>query len=226
MERFQSPFIRGTDMTDQTRNPTPGRPHTTDRIHVHWSPQPVRMPDGRPGHVRSLMPSDRDALVQGLQSLSTQSRVRRFFFDKRSFTNDQLFQLTHPDGFQQIAFALEVLDDSVNQMVPIAVARMIRDPDRMRTADLGIVVVDQWQNRGAGTLLLRSLAAASLRVGINRWQATALADNPSIAAVLRKTTHIERRRIDPSGVAWFRCRILPEAIAPRRAPRSELSTAV
>ena len=45
------------------------------------------------------------------------------------------------------------------------------------TAELGLVVLDQWQGLGLGRILLRQILAVAARNGITRFTADILADN-------------------------------------------------
>jgi hypothetical protein len=55
------------------------------------------------------------------------------------------------------------------------------DPD---VAEAAITVVDDWQNKGLGTLLLLRLVAAARERGIRRFESRALADNAALRDVL------------------------------------------
>ncbi len=64
--------------------------------------------------------------MAGFDSLSQESRVRRYLFNKNWISESELGKLTSPDGVNHIAFGLAVnMDDAAEQ--PIAVARCFRD---------------------------------------------------------------------------------------------------
>jgi len=53
-------------------------------------------------------------------------------------------------------------------------------------AELGILVEDEWQQRGVGGYLLGELAAYAARTGLRALQAQVLADQPWLVGLLRR----------------------------------------
>lgn len=146
----------------------------------------VKLLDGTPGIVRPIRPSDRDALAAALESLSHESRVRRFFFNKNQLDERELEILTNPDGINQIAYGLAVKLDDGDGETPIAVARCVRDEHEKDLAEIAIVTADEWQGNGAGVELMRSLTDAAVKVGIRRWYAAMFSDNTAMHHLLRR----------------------------------------
>ncbi|HEY6695017.1 MAG TPA: GNAT family N-acetyltransferase [Solirubrobacteraceae bacterium] len=59
----------------------------------------------------------------------------------------------------------------------IGVARYVRDPMRPDTGEVAVTVVDEWQGRGLGTLLLDVLSVRARQEGIRTFTALMLARN-------------------------------------------------
>jgi GNAT superfamily N-acetyltransferase len=59
----------------------------------------------------------------------------------------------------------------------IGVARYVRDPMRPECAEVAVTVVDEWQGRGLGTLLLDVLSVRARQEGIGIFTALMLARN-------------------------------------------------
>lgn len=146
----------------------------------------VTLLDGTPGIVRPIRPSDRDALAAAFESLSPESRVRRFFFNKNKLGDSELEHLTNPDGIDQIAYGLAVQLEKGVEETPIAVARCLRDENEKDLAEIAIVTADEWQGNGAGVELMRSLTDAAVKVGIRRWFAAMFSDNTAMHHLLRR----------------------------------------
>jgi hypothetical protein len=67
----------------------------------------------------------------------------------------------------------------------IGVARIVRVDDDPETAEIGITVVDAWQCRGIGRLLLERIVAAGAERGMRRIRAEVMADNSQVMALLK-----------------------------------------
>jgi RimJ/RimL family protein N-acetyltransferase len=154
-----------------------------------------RLPDGAPILIRPIRADDKRMLADGLRQLSDESVQRRFLTSKRSFSRAELRYLTEVNGRDHVALVAEYPGDPVRRL--IAVARFVRLADDPQTAEAAIVVADDWQGRGVGSLLTKQLADEARRLGIARFTATMESDNVPAQKLMRKlTTHLERH---PSG---------------------------
>jgi acetyltransferase len=133
--------------------------------------------------VRRIRPDDKDALVAGLGRLSDQSVYQRFLSPKPRFTTSELRYLTEVDFTDHYAL-VAVLAGSDDVLV--AVGRWVRHRDEPTTAEVAIVVADDLQGRGVGTLLGRQLADAARERGITRLTATMLPTNVAAHRLLTK----------------------------------------
>jgi protein lysine acetyltransferase len=70
----------------------------------------------------------------------------------------------------------------------IAVARFVRLADDPQTAEVAIVVPDDWHGRGLGSLLVKELAAHARRCGVRRFTATMGSDNVAAHRLMEKLT--------------------------------------
>ena len=140
--------------------------------------------------IRLLMPDDAYRLINGLANLSAISRSRRFFFDKRTFTSQELHDFTNCN-YDHLALVAAVITSPEAEPEPVAVARCIRRKDDHSTGELAVTVEDAWQMRGIGTLLLRSLSPAVQGIGICRWHAVFTKDNIGIRKLLFKMGTVE-----------------------------------
>jgi GNAT superfamily N-acetyltransferase len=66
----------------------------------------------------------------------------------------------------------------------LGVARHVRDPARPDTAEVAVTVIDDWQGRGLGTILLEVISARAREEGINTLTALALARNQEVFDLL------------------------------------------
>jgi RimJ/RimL family protein N-acetyltransferase len=164
-----------------------------------------RLPDGALILIRPIRPDDKRMLEDGLRHLSDESVQRRFLTLKRSFSRSELRYLTEVDGRDHVALVAEEAlrahpaEPDASGPAPgdparrlIAVARFVRLADDPVTAEAAIVVADDWQRRGLGTVLADQLAQRARHSGIRRFTATMASDNVAAHRLMsRLTNHLE-----------------------------------
>lgn len=141
----------------------------------------VTLADGTRLLIRPIVPADADALTRAFERLSPLSRHRRFFAPMTRLSSSMLRALTeadYPNRFAWVAFANE---DETAQLVGVARYIRLADP---KTAEVAVAVIDPYQGRGIGTLLLDALVLEALGAGICRFQGSLLADNAPMRTVL------------------------------------------
>ncbi len=156
---------------------------STDELRL-WG-APVQLRDGsrvrlRPGRSGA----DRDLLLKGFERLSPESRYRRFLMPTPELSPDMVRYLTEVDHHDHEAI---IATDEANRE-GLGVARYVRDPERPDTAEVAVTVIDDWQGKGLGTLLLETLSARARQEGIRSFTALMLATNETMMDVLR---HLE-----------------------------------
>ena len=119
-------------------------------------------------------------LADGFERLSPESRYRRFFGPVAHLSERDLDYLTRVDHHDHEA--LVAIEEGTGDGV--GVARYVRTgPD---VAEPAMVVVDDWQGRGAGTRLLDALVERAHEEGIRRFEAPVLAYNAESIHVLER----------------------------------------
>ena len=137
--------------------------------------------------VRPLEAEDGELLRAGFERLGEQSRYRRFLAPKRSLSSSELTYLTDVDHVDHEAIG--ALDVATGEGV--GVARYIRLPDRPDAAEAAVTVVDEWQGRGVGRLLLDRLVARAEANGIERFCASMLITNRVMRHMLERIGDLE-----------------------------------
>lgn len=140
--------------------------------------------------VRPIAPDDKDGLRAAWDRLSPESRYRRFFSPMPELGDAMLAFLTEVDHHHHEA--LIALDAGGEDIV--GVARYVRSADDGEIAEVAITVVDAWQGRGLGTVLLGRLSNRARREGVRRFSAVAMADNPRAVRVIRGLGESESAR--------------------------------
>jgi GNAT superfamily N-acetyltransferase len=126
----------------------------------------VTLADGARVVLRALRPRDGQLLSGHFAALSPESRRRRFLGAKSELSAADLRQFTHVDGERHFAL-VAVCEDSVG--VAAGVARFITLEGHPPTAEPAISVIDCFQRRGLGGVLIERLITAALERGIARF---------------------------------------------------------
>ena len=145
----------------------------------------VLLDDGTPVRLRLVHRGDRDKLAAGFAKLSARSRYLRFLSDHRTLSERELTFLTEVDQVDHFCVGAALLDDSGHEGEGIGVARFVRDPEDRETAEAAITVVDEWQRKGLGKLLLLRLVEAARERGVKIFRTTLLASNEPVRKLLR-----------------------------------------
>lgn len=147
-------------------------------------PSDLLLRDGSALRMRSLRPTDREALVALFKRCSPETIRYRFLRMVTSLPDSQLDQLASADGQRHVALVVTE-DENANEKV-VAVGRYFMLEDRPTAAEVSFLVEDAWQRRGIGTILLDALAEIARDHGIERFAADVLADNRTMLSVFRK----------------------------------------
>ena len=144
----------------------------------------VVLPDGTAAWVWPLLPTDRRALVAEFERLSPESVRSRFLGPVVHLTEAMLRTLVDDvDGIDHVALVLLAEDE--DDVLPVAIGRIVRYPDQPDAADLAITVKDAWQGRGVASTLV-PLLVAQRPAGVTRLVTEVAAGNPASLAMLRR----------------------------------------
>jgi GNAT superfamily N-acetyltransferase len=144
---------------------------------VSLEPRLITLRDGARAVTRPVGPQDGPSLARGLRRLSPQGNAYRFLHHRKRFTEQELHYLTHCDFVDHIGLVFVVLDAEGRERDGVGVARCIRTAEDPELAEVAIVFVDEWQRRGAGSILLGHLADLAWQAGIRRWLAVMHQEN-------------------------------------------------
>jgi GNAT superfamily N-acetyltransferase len=154
------------------------------RFHPGYREKAV-LADGTPVVLRLLRPEDKPLLAEGLARLSVETRYRRFFEAKTSLSEAELRYLTEIDGVRHFAIGA-LLERPGQPDLGLGIARFVELPDQPGVAEPAIVVVDEYQHRGLGRLLLERLVAAARERGLRAFSGMVLAGNEPLITLLEE----------------------------------------
>jgi RimJ/RimL family protein N-acetyltransferase len=158
----------------------------------------VRLAGGTMIVLRPLTPEDRGLLVAGFARLSPESRYRRFFSPVPRLTDSLLDRLADVDGVNHFAWVALAREDG--REVAVGFSRYFRLRDS-QAAEMAVSVIDGYQGRGIGSLLVDALVRQAPEKGITRFEGLVLSDNQPMVKLLRKAgAHLS---VDEPGVHRF-----------------------
>ena len=138
----------------------------------------VTLADGGVVDIRDLTPDDRKGYIEAVGAMSDRTRYLRFASPKPKLSDGEIDYLTRPDGVRHVAIV--ALDGTRGA----GVARYVTfAPGR---AEVAIGLVDPWQGRGLGRVLLQRLIDRARAAGdLDALEAMTLGDNRAAQALLR-----------------------------------------
>jgi GNAT superfamily N-acetyltransferase len=138
--------------------------------------------DGTRILVRPILPEDKERLREGFALLSAQSRYRRFLTSLEYLSDQQLRDLTEIDYDDHMAWV--AVDPSRPARPGLGVARYVRLAEEPTVAEAAVTVLDEYQDRGIGTILLRMLAGSAREHGIRTFRGYVLAENAPMMDIM------------------------------------------
>jgi RimJ/RimL family protein N-acetyltransferase len=139
----------------------------------------VTLRDGSTVLVRAVRPDDRELFVEGFKKMSGESRYRRFMSHKKQLSERELDFFTQLDHDRHEAIG--AIDVETGE--GLGVARMHRSEGDPELAEAAVTVVDDWQGRGLGGLLLGRLTDRARELGVHRFEASLFTSNRAMLSL-------------------------------------------
>jgi RimJ/RimL family protein N-acetyltransferase len=163
---------------------------------------PVRGTSGTPGSavvLRPLEPADTEAVLAVFTGLGARSRELRFLTRKARLSSAEVRRLTAVDRRDHVAYLASTAGDHR----PIGIARFVRAAQGSESAEVAVAVVDGWQRRGVGTMLLGALTRHAVEVGVRRFTMFVSNDNRAVHRLLHRSPGGPARLDGGHGVAEY-----------------------
>jgi len=149
--------------------------------------------DGSQIEIRALRREDEANMLGAVGKTSAQSLQRRFFVMKRHFSDKERAFFMDVDFKNHVAIV--ALADEADRKVIVGGGRYITfEPGR---AEMAFVVIDTWQGRGVGSILMRHLIKIASDAGLKELTAEVLPENTAMIKVFRTFGFNPALRRDP-----------------------------
>jgi len=139
--------------------------------------------DGTKVLLRPITPPDEELLREMFYHLSDETIYKRFFGVKKYLPRQQLHELANVDFTKNMAIVAVLESDGKEEI--IGVGRYGLD-ENTNSAEVALVVRDDWQGKGIGTALLKHLTSIAKRRGLYGFTADVLADNRIMLSLFEK----------------------------------------
>jgi GNAT superfamily N-acetyltransferase len=153
------------------------------------SGEPVDLPDGSEVRLRPVRPEDIPLLAAAWEAFGETSRYRRFMAPKSHLSTGDLEYLTDVDHVDHEAIAAVEPRTGAG----LGVARYLRHQKRPDAAEAAVAVIDEWQGRGLGGVLLRRLSGRAAANGITTFTASMLTENRSMLHLFERLGRVQVR---------------------------------
>jgi RimJ/RimL family protein N-acetyltransferase len=152
--------------------------------------------DGSRIEIRALRREDEADMLAAVGKTSAQSLQRRFFAMKRHFSDQERAFFMDVDFKNHVA--LVACSEQDGRQVIVGGSRyVVFEPGQ---AELAFVVVDAWQGRGVGSILMRHLIKIATSAGLQELTAEVLPENAAMLKVFGKFGFKPVSRRDPQTV--------------------------
>jgi RimJ/RimL family protein N-acetyltransferase len=149
----------------------------------------VTLKDGTAIHLRMIRPEDDHRLVEFSRNLSPQSVYQRFFNALPELTPGMARHLSNLDSTNRLA----VIAEAGPELIGVGRYEATSDAE---VVELALVILDDWQNRGLGRILLRALFEAGKANGIRHFRADVMAENRRMLRLLATEALITERKTE------------------------------
>jgi len=153
--------------------------------------------DGRLVNILALRPEDEPDMLAALAQASVQSLQRRFFVMKRHFSDKERAFFMDIDFENHVALVARAEDAGRNVLVG-GCRYIVSEPGQ---AEMAFMVVDGWQGRGVGSILMRHLIKLGNDAGLKELTAEVLPENTSMRKIFTKFGFKAAPRKDPQIVS-------------------------
>jgi acetyltransferase len=146
----------------------------------------VTLPDGRRLRIRLLRPGE-EAPIRDLDAhLSVRTRYRRFFSPMRALPDSLLRLLTTVDYCRRLALIADIDTATGTDIVALGSFAAVDNS----AVEVAVLVSDEWQHMGVGTVVADRILQAAEARGFTRFIANLFCDNAEMRRIVNRLGRI------------------------------------
>jgi len=139
--------------------------------------------DGRSIEIRALQPGDEAEMLAAVSRTSPQSLYRRFFGPKKGFSESEKAFFLNVDFTDHVALVATVKQSDRSEIVGGA-RYVIAEPG---IAEVAFTVIDEFQGKGVGSILMRHLVLLARRASLKQLVAEVLPENAAMIKIFKQS---------------------------------------
>ena len=158
-----------------------------------FEPRVIELRDGSKVHLRPIEAEDEPLLHEAVASMSERTVYFRFFSPIKRMSDALAHRLAVVDYRDRFALVATTHKPSSRERI-VGVARYDRAKDT-DIAEVAVAVIDEFQRRGLGSVLLADLARVGRLNGIKTFQLIVLPENREMLGLLRTMGWIHQAKL-------------------------------
>lgn len=158
-----------------------------------FEPRVVELRDGTRVRLRPIAPEDEPLLHEAVEAMSERSVYLRFFSPIKRMSDALAHRLAVVDYSDRFALVATNSKSATKERI-VGVARYDR-AHGTDVAEVAVAVIDAFQRRGLGGILLAELARVARSHGIKTFQLVVLPENREMLGLLRKLGWIHQAKL-------------------------------
>jgi RimJ/RimL family protein N-acetyltransferase len=158
-----------------------------------FEPRVIELHDRTKVHLRPIVPEDEPLLHEAVASMSERTVYFRFFSPIKRMSDALAHRLAVVDYNDRFALVATTNRPAGKERI-VGVARYDRAP-QTDVAEVAVAVIDEFQRRGLGSVLLAELARVAKTHGISTFQLIVLPENREMLGLLRRMGWIHQAKL-------------------------------
>ncbi|HEX9363913.1 MAG TPA: GNAT family N-acetyltransferase [Candidatus Dormibacteraeota bacterium] len=158
-----------------------------------FEPRAVELTDRTKVRLRPIVPEDEPLLHEAVAAMSERTVYFRFFSPLKRMSDALAHRLAVVDYNDRFAIVATTHKPAGKERI-VGVARYDRAANT-EVAEVAVAVIDEFQRRGLGGVLLAELARVARTHGIRTFQLIVLPENTQMLGLLRKMGWIHQARL-------------------------------
>jgi GNAT superfamily N-acetyltransferase len=158
-----------------------------------FEPRTVELREGTKVHLRPIVPEDEALLHEAVAAMSERTVYFRFLSPIKRMSDALAHRLAVVDYNDRFALVATTHRPTGTERI-VGVARYDR-AQGTDVAEVAVAVIDEFQRRGLGSILLTHLARVGRQHGIKMFQLIVLPENREMLSLLRKMGWIHQAKL-------------------------------